>query len=342
MERNSHRTKIVVTGGAGFLGHHFVEHLLKNTDWDIIVFDKLSYASNGLDRLRDIDAFDDKRVLTLTVDFTKPISEGIVQEVGQVDYIVHMGAETHVDRSIDDATPFVLSNVLGTMYMLEFARKQRDLKLFNYFSTDEVYGPAPKGFKFKECDRYNCTNPYSATKAGGEQLCNAYANTYDIPMLITNTMNVFGERQHPEKYIPLVIRKVLLSETVQIHADHMRITPGSRYYIHARNVASAILYLLKLQYRGRVNVVGDREVDNLVLAKMIAMLMEKELKYELVDFHSSRPGHDLRYALDGKKLHKLGWRALVDFEGSLIKTIEWTLNHKEWLGIHEYAGAVST
>lgn len=344
--------RILVTGGAGFIGHHFVEHLLKNTDWEIVVLDRLNYASTGFDRLRDIKVFDGNRVKIFTADFTRPIVEGLAHEIGEVHYIVHMGAETHVDNSIANPEPFVMSNVVGTMRMLDFARTQKNLIQFLYFSTDEVFGPAPVETAYSEWARYNSGNPYAAAKAGGEELALAYANTYRLPVLITHTMNVFGERQHPEKFIPGTIRKILNGETVTIHANKDRTKAGSRFYIHGRNVAAAMMFLLDRYsmkdpvnviphgtywrgnpYADKFNIVGEKEVDNLELAQFIASVLGKELKYEMVDFHSSRPGHDLRYALDGKKMKEFGWEVPMGFEESLRKTIEWTLANPRWLQI---------
>jgi dTDP-glucose 4,6-dehydratase len=329
--------RILVTGGCGFIGHHFVEHVLKNTDWEIVVLDRLTYASHGFDRLRDIEAYDDKRVQCLTHDFTQPVEGFLVDEIGKINYIVHLGAETHVDNSIIDPRPFVKANVAGTMEMLEFARKCDDLELFFYFSTDEVFGPAPEGTFYKEWDRYNSTNPYSAAKAGGEELCLAYANTYGIPMVITHTMNAYGERQHHEKFIPLVIKSCLTGDTVFIHSNPERTQAGSRHYIHCRNIADAVLYLICFKgdvKRDKFNIVGEKEVDNETLAVMIAEMVGEPLKYSLVDFHSSRPGHDLRYALDGSKMADIGWSPPVDFEESLDRTVQWTMKNKRWLGLN--------
>jgi dTDP-glucose 4,6-dehydratase len=325
--------RVLITGGAGFAGHHVVEHILKNTDWEVAIVDRLNYAANGFDRLRDIEAFDDKRVMVLTADFSQPISEGVVYEIGQVDYIIHMGAETHVDNSIENPFPFVISNVVGTLCMLQFAQKQKKLKQFIYFSTDEVFGPAPDDKLYKEWDRYDSRNPYAASKAGGEELALSFANTYGIPVLVTHTMNLFGERQHPEKFIPKVIRSVRDGEMVTIHSDPTRTRAGSRFYIHCRNMADALLFLIgKGQItRDKVNIRGEREVDNLALAQFIANVVGKPLKYEMVDFHSSRPGHDLRYALDGSKLAEMGWHHPLDFEASLEKTVRWMLAHPKWL-----------
>ncbi len=333
--------KILVTGGCGFIGHHFIEHLLKNTDWQITVLDRLTYASNGFDRLRDIEAFDDKRVRIFTHDISQRPTHEFMKELGQFDYIVHMGAETHVDRSIENAEPFVISNMLGTMRMLDIACDQKELKAFVYFSTDEVFGPAPQGTAYNEWDRYNSGNPYAATKAGGEELALAYANTFKIPVIITHTMNVFGERQHPEKFIPLVIKKVLAGEEIEIHSDPTKTIPGSRMWIHARNVAAAILFLLGHDlpskanavgiHADKFNIVGEREVNNLVMAQQIAAILGKELKYRMVDFHGFRPGHDLRYALGGSKMRDMGWILPMTFEDSLRKTVEWMIRNKRWL-----------
>jgi len=323
--------RVLITGGAGFAGHHVVEHIIKNTDWEIVIFDKLSYSSNGYDRLRDIEVFNDKRMLMVGGDFTNPIEPGVAQEIGKVNYIIHMGAETHVDNSIANPLPFVMSNVVGTMHMLEFARFHDGLEQFVYFSTDEVFGSVEYGAS-KEWDAYNSCNPYAATKAGGEELALSYANTYGMPVMITHTMNLFGERQHPEKFIPLVINRVLKGEKVYIHADPTCTKPGIRSYIHCRNMADALLFLLKEQVmRDKFNIVGEREMNNLQLAQMVAKAVGKPLNYELINFHESRPGHDLRYALDGTKLAELGWQPPATFESSLQKTVEWTLANPKWL-----------
>ena len=328
--------RLLCTGGCGFWGHHFVNHLLKNTDWDIVIIDKLSYASSGFDRLRDIDCYDDRRVLKLSVDFTKKIEPGVAKEIGAIDYIVHAGAETHVDNSILNPEPFVISNVVGTMWMLEFAKTLPSLKMFVQFSTDEVYGPAPEGVNFKEDDRYNCTNPYAASKAGAEQLAMSYANTYKIPVIVTNTMNLYGARQDYEKFIPLTMRKIWLGEEVIIHANEDLTKAGSRFYIHCRNAAAAILYLLENgKFRKRYNVVGEKEVDNLQVAQMIADILGKPLIYKMTDFHSSRPGHDLRYGLDGTKLKIMGFEYPKTFEDSFIENVEWHFKpeNMRWLNL---------
>jgi len=325
--------RILVTGGCGFIGHHFVEHLLRETDWEIVVLDKLTYASTGLRRLRDIEAFDGGRVKVFAADLAEPLAPCLKDEMGEFDYIVHMAAETHVDRSIEDARSFVKANVLGTLGILEYAREVEPDRMV-YFSTDEVFGPAPEGRAYKEWDRYNSGNPYAATKAGGEELALAFQNTYGVPVFITHTMNAYGERQHPEKFIPKVIRKVRDGEMVTIHADKTRTVSGSRCWIHAREIANALTFLLPVGVPGeKYNIVGE-EKSNLDIALMISSLMPAEcpsLSYEMVDFHSSRPGHDLRYALDGSFLACRGWKPTLSLEESLRKTVEWTLARPEWL-----------
>lgn len=323
--------KILVTGGAGFLGHHLVEHILKKTDHDIIIIDRLTYASSGFDRLKDIHAYENPRIKIFTHNFCIPIDESLEHEIGQPDYIVHIGAETHVDNSIKNPRSFVMSNVIGTMEMLEFARRCKPRK-FLYFSTDEVFGDAPRGVAYKEWDRYNSRNPYAASKSGGEELALAYAHTYGIPMIITHTMNIFGERQHSEKFIPIVMNKVRKGQTLQIHCANGH--PASRSWIHARNASSAIMFLLENtpdNVRDKYNITGEVEYDNLSLADHIAEIMDRKLIYEMVDHYSGRPGHDPRYMLDGSKIREMGWIMPVDFEHSFKKTIEWTMANERWL-----------
>ena len=334
--------KVILTGANGFVGHHILEHFLKFTDWEIYCLDKLSYASSGHDRIRDINVFNDNRVKIFTTDLCLPLQEGLIKELGDISYIFHVAADSHVDNSISDPVPFVQNNVNSTLHILEYARQLPNLEKFIYFSTDEVYGSAPVGKNYSEGERFNCGNPYSASKGAAECICQSYANTYKMPIIVTNTMNVIGERQHPEKFIPKVINKILNGETVTIHSNKEKTKAGSRFYIHARNIADALLHILDEcdetldnydSSKGRFNIVGEMETDNLELAQLIAEILGKELKYEMVDFHSQRPGHDLRYALDGEKMKSLGWVHPIAFKESLENTINWTLQRQEWLKI---------
>ena len=325
--------RALVTGGAGFVGHHLIEHILKTTDWEVVSLDRLDTSGN-LNRLADMPIWErEKRRIRVVFHDLRAMPNGQVRaQIGPVHLIFHLAGASHVDRSIADPPSFVLDNVLGTCHVLELARSVDGLDRMLYFGTDEVFGPAPPGVRFKEWDRYHSGNPYAATKAGGEELCLAYANTYKVPVVISHSMNIFGERQHPEKFIPSTIRRVCDGRTVTIHADRTRRIPGSRHYIHARNVADAALFLMEHGLSGeKYNVVGEREVNNLELATFIAKTVGKPLSYDLVDFHSSRPGHDLRYALCGDKMQGMGWKVPVSFESSLEKTIRWTLKHPEWL-----------
>jgi len=671
--------KILVTGGCGFLGHHVVEHLLKNTSAEVVVLDKLTYASNGFDRLRDISVFDDKRVRVLGCDLAQPIPAGVAHELGTIDYVFHAAAETHVDNSIVDPLPFLQSNVIGTHHLLMWLRGVPSVRRAFLVSTDEVYGPANWDSPGNtEDDPFRPANPYAAAKAGGECVAMAYANTYKLPLTIVNcwdmdtrvlsadgpkrydeikvedlvwtmnddedltltpvldkvrmrgpskmiqfsghtdqrvtpnhrmmfrsstgsprrwgaveeaeavqlhgklpsgrvqfirtghwdgdsrdryvtaelierdssgsnqlpnvlsaswlarffgwfvtegssnqtgqvrlagmkpgqqdelrallveigmecigsdektvyvsskelsklaalcggtqgvrrvpsfvknmdqayldeflqtafagdgtwylnagrlytmqealaydyaeigmkcgyaaqvssrvtrsfngesssltyytniskraasvvssanireisydgdvwclkvatgrvfttraeggivltgqTMNLVGERQHHEKFVPLVIRRVLSGEKVLIHSDPTRTRSGTRFYIHCRNYASALAYLMDHCANGhdmplKIHVAGEREISNLDLAQMIARFVGKPLNYELVDFHSSRPGHDLRYALDATKIRQMGWEQPLDIEQSLEKTVAWYLKNPRWLGL---------
>jgi dTDP-glucose 4,6-dehydratase len=323
---------ILLTGGAGFIGSHVAEHLLRNSDDSLVFLDRLDCSGN-LNRLTEIAGWQKHRSRCRWIfhDLKAPISSQLAAQIGKVDSILHMAASTHVDRSITDPVSFVYDNVIGTAHLLEYARQVEPKKLL-YFSTDEVFGPAPEGTAYGEWDRYNSGNPYSATKAGAEELCLAWHNTYKLPVLITHCMNVFGERQSPEKFVPMLTAKIRDGEQVTIHADRTRTKPGSRFYIHARNVADAVLFVLSKGKDGeKYNIVGEREVDNLSLAKQIAELQGKRLRYEMVDFHSSRPGHDLRYALDGSRLAAMGWKPPVTFEKGLERVVKWTLANPRWL-----------
>lgn len=326
-------TKILVTGACGFIGSHFVEHVLLNTDWEIVILDKLTYASLGFSRIREIGCFSNPRVKVYTYDLQYALSPGLISEIGtDVDYIIHMAAETHVDNSIHSPVETVHNNIMSTVYMLEYARLCKGLKSFFYFGTDEVYGPALNGRTFTEDDRHNPKNPYSASKSGAEQICVAYHNTYGVPVIRLNVMNAFGERQHVEKFIPKTIKNVLEGNLVHIHSYPDKKTSGTRIYIHARNIAAGVLFLIKNGIVGEVyNMAGEKEISNLDIALFIAKTLGKELKYEMVDNHTLRPGHDLRYSLDGSKMEALGWKLPVDFEDSLRRTILWTASHSKWL-----------
>lgn len=332
------KKRILVTGASGFVMHHVVEHILKNTDWEIVCIDRMdSPRKNGYDRLRDIAAFDDSRVKCYTHNLNLPFSVGLKQEIGDIHYFLNGASGSHVDNSIVSPVEFVQNNVNIALYCLEYARELNDkgcLDRYIQFSTDEVYGTAPFGVNYKEGDRHNPGNPYASSKSAQESIVRAYANTYKLPCIITNTMNVLGERQDPEKFLPKIINYVLEGKTLSIHSDSSKTKAGLRHYIHARNIGSALIHILKNSNEllhnvdaelGTFNIVGEKEYDNLELAKLVASYVGKPLKYEMVDFHSSRPGHDLRYSLNGSKMRDLGWTHPVSIEDSIKKIVEWTL-----------------
>jgi len=331
--------RVLITGGAGFAGHHLVEHLLATTNWDVVVLDSLTYAGK-IDRLLDCDSYDPDRVHVAWYDLRAPIDEWFTRRVGHIDAIIHLASASHVDRSIIDPAPFVQNNVNATLHVLEWAR-DREVSHVIQVSTDEVYGPAKSGQRHVEWEPHLPSNPYAASKAAQEDLAVAWWRTYGVPVVITNTMNMFGERQHPEKFVPLAIKRILAGEPVPIHARQLNDRSwlaSSRHWLHARNHADAIRWLLTrpvgryphFTRPDRWNVVGD-ELNVLELTLRIAAILERPLDVRFVDHHASRPGHDHRYALDGTKIQQAGWKPPIDLDKSLERTVRWTVDHLRWL-----------
>jgi dTDP-glucose 4,6-dehydratase len=355
-------TRVLLTGAGGFVGSHVLRHLLAKTDWTIVC--PVTFRHRGVaDRIRlalaDMSEAGE-RVEVVRCDLATPISAQTAHEFGDIEYIFNVASESHVDRSIDEPASFILNNVALAVHLFDYARTLDNLRVLIQVSTDEVYGPAPEGHDHYEwLDGHRPSNPYSASKAAQEDVAFSYWRTYDMPLVISNTMNIIGEMQSSEKFVPKTLKRVLAGETMTIHASPEG-QVGSRFYLHARNQADGLLFLARtfggrpfdftkedpvsgvteaLHYSWvggdavppRYHVVGEREIDNLEMARLIADAAGRELKYELVDFHSSRPGHDLRYALAGQKLLDLGWKHPMPLEDSLRKTIEWTLSHPEWL-----------
>lgn len=350
-------TRVLITGAGGFAGHHFLEHVLSTTDWDVVATDSFRHKGKT-DRIDEVirnmpyPPFSRERVSVLTHDLTAPLSRQAVRSLEGIDSIVAFASDSHVDRSITDPVPFIENNVSVVLNTLELARKVRP-RSFVLVSTDEVYGPV-EADDFKghgEWDAILPSNPYSASKAAQEAIAISYWRTYGVPLQIVNCMNMIGERQDPEKFVPLVLRKVLQGKKVKVHGtpDHI----GTRHYLHARNLADGITFLLEgnpvmfpahsdsyADRHGycaegprpdRYNIVGPDRIDNLSLAQMIADYAGMPLKYKLEDFHSTRPGHDPHYGLDNARMNVLGWTPPVSLETSLKKTVEWTVQHPEWL-----------
>lgn len=340
------KTRVLITGMCGFIGHHVADVLLNTTDWELVALDRIDATSTN-HRLRYIDNWQEhaKRCTFVWHDLRGPINGLVASQIGHVDAILHLAASTHVDRSIAEPMNFVLDNVVATANILDFARDIKP-RMFLYFSTDEVFGPATGMWQdgFREDDRFHPSNPYSATKAGGEDLALSYWNTFGLPVAITRCMNVYGERQHPEKFVPLVTRKILNDAKLLVHADATRTRPGSRFYVPAQYVGAVLRELTMLWLRDtpasgfeKYNIRGLEEVDNLDIVKRIANILGRDdySNYELVDFHGARPGHDLRYSLQSTLLEqRIGAQRLreeYNFADTLKKTVLWYYHHPEWL-----------
>jgi len=339
---------VLLTGAAGFVGHHLLKKLIVETDYQIVCLDRLDFAGN-LSRLAELkielpDSF--HRVRFIFHDLKAEINPQLVKQIGSIDYILHLAAGSHVPRSIENPLSFVMDNVVGTCNLLEYARKNLpNLEKFINFGTDELFGNAPLGVDFKEYDRYNSRSPYSASKAGAEELCVAYENTYKMPIYCTHTMNIFGERQSPEKFIGIIIKCLLRDEEVLIHGDEETGTvSGLRHWIHADDVSDAMLFIMNLPHRGfkladniagatcpKFNIVGDTEISNLDLAYRVSKLLDRPLKYRIVGFDKQRPGHDFRYSLSGEYMRQLGWQPKENFDIRLKQMVSWSLENQQWL-----------
>ena len=332
--------RVLITGGAGFAGHHLVEHLLTTTDWDLVVVDGLTYAGRP-DRLTDCAGYDPGRVTLAWHDLRSPIHGWLDERIGEVGAVLHLAANSHVDRSIASPAPFVRNNVDVTLAMLEWARTRTGLTHFVQVSTDEVYGPAEEGTAHAEWAPVMPSNPYSASKACQEAVAFSYWRTFGLPVVIVNIMNMYGERQDGEKFVPLATRAVLAGGEVPLHGR-----PGaagweasSRCWLHARNFADALRWVLTQTVPAPFGVadrpdrwhVAGEEAGVLAVAQMIADAAGKPLRYRWADYHSSRPGHDHRYALDAGKIAAAWWKAPVPFAGSLERTVRWFAAHPQWL-----------
>lgn len=345
--------RVLLTGAGGFVGHHVLEHILATTDWQIVATDSFRHRGKA-DRIAQVLQGDESwpaRISVITHDLAAPFTEQTIRRMGKIDYVIAMASQSHVDRSIDDPVPFVLNNVNVALNTLEYCRMANPRHVI-IISTDEVYGPLvqhrhrPANSRWMESITIPHTewspilpsNPYAASKAAQEAIAISYWRTYGVPVTIVNCMNLIGERQDPEKFVPMLIKGISEEQEVAIHGTTGNI--GSRHYLHARNLADALVHIFgKLppvkypagQRPDRYNVVGPDRISNLDLAERIASVMGKTLHYRLVDFHSARPGHDPHYGLDGARLAAAGWKPPVPFGESLTHTVNWTLLHPEWL-----------
>ncbi len=335
--------RLLLTGIGGSISTHFLAHIMLNTEWEVVGID--SFRHKGwMDRVVEVSKDHPEwkqRITIVTHDLNAPLSTLTKKKIGHIDYIINMASLSDVEASIQDPVPFIQNNVALVLNMLEYAKEAKP-EVFIQISTDEVYGASASKFGDlrKEWDAIIPSNPYAASKACQEAIAISYWRTYGVPLIITNTMNNFGEMQQANKF-PVIIQKAIMEDAeVTIHGKEGLI--GSRSYIHSRNFADAVLFLLKncpphmhvpnsADRPDRYNIAGDKQLDNRELAQLIAELMEKELKYKLVDSHTARPGHDPHYGLDSTKLYSLGWKPPLTFEESLQKTIEWQVENPEWI-----------
>jgi len=329
--------KILVTGGAGFIGSHVIRRLVnKYPEYSIYNLDALTYAGN-LENLKDIEAKENYTFLQGDITDEKYINS--IFNTYKFDAIIHLAAESHVDRSISDPLMFAKTNIIGTINLLNafnlLWKNNWEGKRFYHISTDEVYGSLGESGLFEETSKYRPNSPYAASKAGSDHFMRAYGETYDMPYVISNCSNNYGPYQFPEKLIPLCINNILNNKSLPIYGDGK----NTRDWLYVIDHASAIdLIFHKGKDSETYNIGGFNECKNIDVVKLLCQQVDKKLKRKLgtseklITFVKDRPGHDLRYAIDASKLNReLGWRPSVTIEEGLSKTIDWYLNSKDWL-----------
>jgi len=312
--------KLLVTGGAGFIGSEFVRQAVKN-DYQVIAVDKLSYAGD-LERLKEVLDF----ITFYKADITNSEFIEYIFDKEKPDIIVHFAAESHVDRSILNPTDFLNSNIFGTYILLETSKKH-DIKLFINISTDEVYGELKETGKFTEESPLKPNSPYSVSKASADMLGRAYFRTYGVPVITIRPSNNYGPWQYPEKLIPVVIAKALQNEDIPVYGDGSNV----REWLYVKDCAEAIFAIIEKGKPGEIyNVASGEEKKNIEVVKAILELLKKP--DDLIKFVKDRPGHDFRYSMDFSKIVKeCGWKPKTKFEKGLEKTVKWYLEHRDWL-----------
>ena len=329
--------KILVTGGAGFIGSHVTRRLVnKYPEYHIYNLDVLTYAGN-LENLKDIEAKENYTFLHGDITDEKYINS--IFNTYKFDAVIHLAAESHVDRSIVDPLIFAKTNIIGTVNLLNafnsLWKNNWEGKRFYHISTDEVYGSLGESGLFKETTAFNPNSPYAASKASSDHFVKAYGKTYGMPYVISNCSNNYGPYQFPEKLIPLCINNILNNKSLPIYGDGK----NTRDWLYVIDHASAIdLIFHKGEASETYNVGGFNESKNIDLVKLLCRQIDEKLNRKLgtseklITFVNDRPGHDLRYAIDASKLNReLGWLPSVTFEEGLSKTIDWYLNSKDWL-----------
>ena len=314
--------KLLVTGGAGFIGSNFIHYVLANyPDDQIINFDKLTYAGN-LDNLKDLEGNLRYKFFKGDICEAKAVDAALAL-VDQVDAIVNFAAETHVDRSILSAGSFVKTDVLGTNVLLE-AVKKHQIKRYLHISTDEVYGSIDEG-SFTEESKLEPNSPYAASKAGGDLLVRAYHKTYGLPVVITRSSNNYGPYHYPEKIIPLFITNALEGKKLPLYGDGQNV----RDWLYVEDNCAGVDAVLRKGVLGEVyNIGGGNEAPNIDITKFI--LKELGLSSELIEYVKDRPGHDRRYSIDCSKAKELGWQPKIGLEEGLKKTVAWYQANQEW------------
>ena len=313
--------KLLVTGGAGFIGSNFIRYMLRaHPDYHIVNLDSLTYAGN-LNNLKDCNS--SPLYTFVQGDICNSTLVNKVMERYGIDTVVHFAAESHVDRSISDASVFVKTNVLGTYTLLDAARDHA-IKRFIHISTDEVYGSIRKG-SFRETDVLSPSSPYSSSKAGSDLLALSYFTTYSLPVIITRCTNNFGPFQYPEKLIPLFVTNLIDGKKVPVYGTGKNI----RDWIHVNDHCRAIDLLLDRGNSGEIyNIGGENEKTNLEITENILALLKKD--DSLIEYVKDRPGHDFRYSLNCSKLRALGWKPSQSFEEGLRDTISWYIQNEWW------------
>jgi len=312
--------RILVTGGAGFIGSHFVRCLLRqHPEYQVTNIDKLTYAGNR-DNLRDVE--DDPRYRFVQGDIC---DAALVDEVvAQADAVVNLAAETHVDRSLLDAGAFIQTDVYGT-YVLLCAARRHGVQRFLQVSTDEVYGEVPEGRFSRETDALRPRSPYAASKAGGDMHCLAFFAAYGLPVVVSRGVNTLGPNQHPEKFVPLFITNALQGQPLPLYGDGRQV----RDWLFVEDHCEALDLLLHQGEPGQAyNIGGGNQRPNVRVAEAIVDLLDKPR--DLIRRVPDRPGHDRRYALDWSKLRALGWSPGHSFEEALAKTVAWYRENEEW------------
>lgn len=342
--------RVLLTGIGGFVGSHVLQYLIENTDWEILGIDSFRHKGtfSRIDEVFKRIGDSKNRVKIFTHDLSVPIDNVLENKLVNkqldgscqtIDYIINIASDSAVERSIHNPVACLKNNFDIVINMLEFAKKLKDLSVFLQFSTDEIAGDATNVLKgHKEWATVLPSNPYAASKAAQEAVAISYWRSYNLPIIITNAMNIIGEWQDTEKFLPRLIWKLATKQKMQIYADDEG-NIGSRFYIHGKNIGSAIVFLLDKSPSlypvsdrpDRYNLVGDIELDNLEVAQLVSSHLGLNLDYEIVTSKSVRPGYDKRYALDGSKMTELGWKPPICSIDSIKEVADWTYNHPWWI-----------